>query len=506
MSKILTALSSLALLVGILSPLSASAASATSRQGALETQFQAAAREYRVPVELLMAIGYVNTHWEMPSAPSLDHGWGIMHLVDNSRQDTLHEAARLTGVSPSQLESSRAQNIRGGAALLASAQGPNRPTDLEDWYDAVVKLGGQLFAYQVYQTLEYGASRTLPSGETVSLEPQTGVAPRQMVASGYSASSTSTQRAEYPRAVWVPANPANYTVANRPESNPINLIIIHVTQGSYSSAINWFQNPDAQASAHYVIRSSDGAMTQMVRHEDIAWHAGNWEYNQRAIGIEHEGYIDDPSWFTDAMYQASARLTAWLCLLYRITSDRKHIIGHNEVPDPNNPGEYGGVHHHQDPGPYWNWTKYMSLVHKYTWAQYVDNRSSGFSASTNWGTSSWDDQKYGPDYRYARPKPVSDMAKYRFWFPWSGNYAFYAWWPSDPGYNSRTPIRVYSYDGVKHVTVNQTKNGGHWVYLGTFYMKWGQYTGLEFSRWTGAKGYVIADGVKMVPKSPARNP
>ena len=28
----------------------------------------------------------------------------------------------------------------------------------------------------------------------------------------------------------------------------------------------------------------------MVAEQDIAWHAGNWDYNTRAIGIEHEGY------------------------------------------------------------------------------------------------------------------------------------------------------------------------------------------------------------------------
>ena len=37
---------------------------------------------------------------------------------------------------------------------------------------------------------------------------------------------------------------------------------------------------------------------------DIAWHAGNWTYNTRSIGIEHEGYVGESGWFTDAMYRA----------------------------------------------------------------------------------------------------------------------------------------------------------------------------------------------------------
>lgn len=45
--------------------------------------------------------------------------------------------------------------------------------------------------------------------------------------------------------------------------------------------------------------------------------------------------------------------------------DRTHVIGHSEVPDPNNPGLYGGEAHHSDPGPYWDWSTYMSLAQQY---------------------------------------------------------------------------------------------------------------------------------------------
>ncbi len=51
----------------------------------------------------------------------------------------------------------------------------------------------------------------------------------------------------------------------------------------------------------------------MVQHKNIGWHAGNWEYNKRSIGIEHEGYVSDPAWYTDSMYRASAALTRWIC-------------------------------------------------------------------------------------------------------------------------------------------------------------------------------------------------
>jgi N-acetyl-anhydromuramyl-L-alanine amidase AmpD len=170
---------------------------------------------------------------------------------------------------------------------------------------------------------------------------------------------------DYWNSLYLPANSHNYTAANRPYSNLIDKIVIHVVQGSWSSAINWFQNPRAQASAHYVVRSSDGVVGQSVLEKDIAWHAGNWSYNQTAIGIEHEGFVGDPKWFTEAMYDGSAQLSAYLCNKYGIPSDRDHIIGHNEVPDPYAPGQFGGVSNHTDPGGYWDWYKYMDYVWYY---------------------------------------------------------------------------------------------------------------------------------------------
>ncbi len=43
--------------------------------------------------------------------------------------------------------------------------------------------------------------------------------------------------------------------------------------------------------------------------------------------------------------------------------DRRHIIGHNQMPGC--PGAGGGVSCHKDPGRHWNWQKYMSLIRHY---------------------------------------------------------------------------------------------------------------------------------------------
>lgn len=69
-------------------------------------------------------------------------------------------------------------------------------------------------------------------------------------------------------------------------------LIMHYTAGlSLSGTINWFENPEAQASAHFVI-GRDGTVVQMVELNRRAWHAGVSKWgelvgmNAYSIGIE----------------------------------------------------------------------------------------------------------------------------------------------------------------------------------------------------------------------------
>src|SRR5690606_33108414 len=66
-------------------------------------------------------------------------------------------------------------------------------------------------------------------------------------------------------------------------------VTIHTMQGSYAGSISWFQNNPYSVSAHYLIRSSDGQVTQMVRESQAAHHVGS--QNNYTLGIEHEGYV-----------------------------------------------------------------------------------------------------------------------------------------------------------------------------------------------------------------------
>ncbi len=69
-------------------------------------------------------------------------------------------------------------------------------------------------------------------------------------------------------------------------------LIMHYTAGrNADSSVRWFANPTSRASAHLVI-GRDGAITQMVPFNVIAWHAGrsSWEgrrgLNRFSLGIE----------------------------------------------------------------------------------------------------------------------------------------------------------------------------------------------------------------------------
>jgi hypothetical protein len=95
-------------------------------------EVEEAAEKYRVPKTLLLAIGYVNTRWEMPPPEASEYeqgeldvkgAYGIMALVRIPSADTLGEASRLTGISTEKLKTDRRSNIFGGAALLARSRG-----------------------------------------------------------------------------------------------------------------------------------------------------------------------------------------------------------------------------------------------------------------------------------------------------------------------------------------------------------------------------------------------
>jgi len=170
------------------------------------------------------------------------------------------------------------------------------------------------------------------------------------------------ERPDYAGATWLPAASNNFQILNRPAPElPIDIVVMHDIEGTATSALSWFQNLQAKVSSHYVVDAA-GRVWQMVRERDVAWHAGNSAINRRAVGIEMEGFAYRPGFYSDALYESTAALVRDITARHHIARDRTHIIGHFEVPNPRREGEFGGISGHTDPGPYWDWEKFLELV------------------------------------------------------------------------------------------------------------------------------------------------
>src|SRR5581483_9926628 len=305
-------------------------------------------------------------------------------------------------------------NIRGTAALLSILG--RGAASMEEWEPAVAKLSGipqeeiaRIYTYDVFNSLRVGRSSDSYSvrAHDIDLQKIYGAdrlqilsAPRVTVSGGRVASESS----DYGPALWNPAASCNYTVGR---TMAITHVTIHTAEGSYAGTISWFQNCSAQVSAHYVVRSSDGQITQMMYEKDKAWHVGS--ENGYTIGIEHEGYMSQPStWFTDAMYNASALLTRDICNSYGLDKTKVYdgSLGWNAViSDKSLYSVKGHVNFpnqtHQDPGSGWNWPKYKNLVVGSTSTTTQLLANPGFeSGATSWAAAASSDITTSTSYAW----------------------------------------------------------------------------------------------------------
>lgn len=441
----------------------------------LGSEFERAAAASGVPAEVLKAVAYVESRGSMrPGVASLDSAYGVMGL----RPDRLCWAATLMGVPAERLKENEEDNIQGAALVLRSLK-TGRGGALEDWAGALAEYGPgttpeakQIYVEQVFRVLSQGLNegKIAFSPHAVSW-PRLGLFP-------------SLLSQDYPPALWVPANSNNYTVSDRPNTYPINYVIMHTVQGSYAGCISWFQNPNAQVSAHYVMRSSDGEITQMVRHKDVAWHAGNWNYNTWSIGIEHEGWVDENGWYTDTLFFSSSAFTRYACNLYGIPRTRSRIIGHSEVPGAT----------HTDPGPLWDWPYYMALVNGPTWADttveeltrsFVRSgpyRSWWFAPDTGYSGHMW--------WTYSATTADTNFGTWTPDLPRAGTYEVFAFIPN---YHAGALARyqVHHQGGVTTRVVDQAQYSNIWVSLGTYSFGTGQGGYVYLGDATGTSGQQI---------------
>lgn len=219
--------------------------------------------------------------------------------------------------------------------------------------------------YQINLQTIFGNNYEVLSSASVVVNPTT-ITNTSGAAYRSSGVANTVMSPDYPPAIWNPTT-CNYSSRN---GTAITMVAIHDVEGSYAGCISWFKNCSASASAHYVVRSSDGQVTQMVYEADKAWHIGS--ENPYTLGIEHEGYASTGyNWYTTAMLTSSADLVRDMCTSNNINPLRCYfgpgcsgttqqcqqgtcvkIKGHQMFPNQT----------HSDPGPYWNWDLFYKLL------------------------------------------------------------------------------------------------------------------------------------------------
>ena len=347
---------------------------------------------------LLEAISFTNTHCNHLTDANYSHdgpdamprAYGLMGLVKDGKgyfRENLYLVSELSGISEAEILESPEKNVLAYAKAFERLTKENGVKEIKGYLSVIQQLselpiGEEKDVYPMHSMLysvcvflndtknaeQYGfkpyhidLTETFPEDIGMLSTPEIGI----------------TRDSDYPQAIWDPAAECNFST----RTDPVSAVVIHDAEGSYAGCISWFKNCDAQVSAHYVIRSSDGQVTQMVREADKAWHARS--ANAYTIGIEHEGYASNPDYFTDAMYRSSADLVHNICSRYATIDGHRtfyrdvldngthlnsglhdlggegactKIRGHQHYPDQS----------HTDPGPYWDWNYYYKLINEGT--------------------------------------------------------------------------------------------------------------------------------------------
>ena len=364
-----------------------------------------------LPHGWLEAISFTNTqchhltddNYFHDGPEAMPRAYGLMGLVKNGKgyfRENLHQVSELSGISEKEILESPEANVMAYAKAFEHLAKIEKATDAKGYLVVVQQLselpiGEEKDVYPM-QSMLYSVCTFLNDEDKAE---QFGfsrydIDMKTVFAEHYDMLSAPSLRVlrspDYPPAIWDPAPECNWDLRTK----EVSAVAIHYTEGSYAGCISWFKNCDASVSAHYVIRSSDGQITQMVREKDKAWHARS--ANAYAIGIEHEAYGNIWSFFTDEMYRSSADLVRSICsryepinglrTFYRDTLDNGtclnngvhdlggetaciKIRGHQHFPDQT----------HTDPGPYWDWNYYFKLINEGTPVTFVEGEEGSFN-------------------------------------------------------------------------------------------------------------------------------
>lgn len=151
-------------------------------------------------------------------------------------------------------------------------------------------------------------------------------------------------------------------VQNQSSRNGVKpfLIVIHSTESSNTAGVadlkaigNWFDNPNAQASAHVCV-DEQGYSAQYVPDDRKAWHVVS--FNSVSLGIEQIGFASQHFWPDTQLKKVAKYVAYW---------NKKYGIPIRHDSDPSAPGvvthaqlgSAGGGHH--DPGQYYPMEKML---------------------------------------------------------------------------------------------------------------------------------------------------
>lgn len=351
-----------------------------------------------IPRGLLEAISFTNTHCHHLTDANYFHdgpdamprAYGLMGLVKEGKgyfRENLHLVSELSCVSEAEILQSPEKNVLAYAKAFERLAKESKVTEIKGYLSVIQQLSelpiGEEKDIYPMQSMLYSVCLFLNDAQQAEEYgfPKQSINLKAVFAEYYDLLNASElgllRESDYPLAIWDPAPECNW----EPRTKEVSAVVIHYTEGTYAGCISWFKNCEAEVSAHYVIRSADGQITQMVREKDKAWHART--ANGYTIGIEHEAYGNIWSFFTEEMYQSSANLVRSICSRYdTINGQRTHdrdtldngfcvniglynlggegacvqIKGHQHYPDQT----------HTDPGPYWDWDHYYKLINEGT--------------------------------------------------------------------------------------------------------------------------------------------
>ncbi len=496
----------------------------------IDADFTDAADEFDVPAQLLQAVGYTETQWQMVEGLSEFEGqepaFGVMAL----RGERLALGAKLAGEDIETVKTDRRANIRAGAALLsvdADRLGFDR-SDLAAWAPAVAIFSGipdELPEIQanyvhndVYAAMRNGAVVKDFAGEPIArLEPTEGA----LADFALAPNPTASPGPDYAGSVWHPS--PNYS--SRPGGATVKMIVIHSCEGAYSGCWGWLVNQASGVSANYVVKEDGNEISQLVKEANKAWHVGatyqcsnnsskecglnGQSTNNFSVGIEHAGFAKTTAWSAN-LIDKSAKLVCDITKGHNIPRDKYHIVAHGQLQP------YNRI----DPGPNWPWATYLSKVNTYCGAApppppppppppgstiIIDSNNNNNNAalakvavSGNWTSTAGTPGYYGSGYFFANTEAVSDAAAFSFYMAAAGTKTIDAWWTAGTNRSTTTPFVAFNASGTKLASFNtdQTVNGGKWVQLGTanFSAGWNK---VVVSRWTTVGKVVIADAVRI---------